>query len=68
MLRVLEITFIFLLILSRTRNMFIKKSSVAYMGYFMLSCVKKETKEIKPYQQNISISRTNALKFKGTNK
>ena len=38
------------------------------MGYYILRCVKKITKEIKSYLQNISISRTKALKFKGTKK
>ena len=38
------------------------------MGYCILRRVKKITKENKPYLQNISSSRTKALKFKGTKK
>ena len=36
------------------------------MGHSILRCVKKIRKEIKPYLQNISSSRTKAFKFKGT--
>ena len=36
------------------------------MGHSILRYVKKIRKEIKPYLQNISSSRTKAFKFKGT--